>query len=154
MNKIIWLKAFILLFLAAIIATILFSHFLKDTRAKNINFFNANGFYVLENNHLLLIEDEYYRISYTLIDAKHKTRLIHQNSVFDDVQRWFIVWENNSLWVHSNDVGSVVWKKGEDGQYTQTPVSAELCSEMPINFKINLPESLKTLWNCKYYIKF
>jgi len=69
--------------------------------------------------------------------------------LFSDVMRWAAFWENDhTLWVHSNDIGLSVWKRGSTGEFSQEWLGEEskLIPSIPPEIWDFLASSSKRQW--------
>ncbi len=113
---------------------------------KNV-YINSGTFDVLYGNKLK-IDNTDGLINYSIFDSK-EDRLISNKYHFSDYQRWYIVSDaEGSIWVHSSDIGDTLYKRSVNNKFTEIDITPELCKISPDPFKDNLPNSLKTLWNC------
>lgn len=87
-------------------------------------------------------------VHYKVIENNREKTLFSENagSLY---QKWYLVWDSRDrLWVHSSDIGSVVWFKNSKGVWVKKRIVKDdgLFKEMPRIFKDNLPVTLKRRW--------
>ncbi len=108
---------------------------------------HAGTFDILYGNKLT-IDNANGFINYSVLDTK-ENRIISNRYHFSDYQVWYIVSDTDgSIWVHSSDIGDVLYRRSADNKFTEMNMTPELCKTSPNSFRNNLPDSLKTLWNC------
>ena len=119
----------------------------KPKNVPNNMYVHAGTFDILFGNKLK-IDNTSGLINYSIFDSK-ESLIISNRYHFSDYQRWYIVSdEEGSIWVHSSDIGDVLYKRSTDNKFTEINLTSKLCKVSPDSFKNNLPDSLKTLWNC------
>lgn len=119
----------------------------KPKKVPNNMYINAGTFDILFGNKLK-IDNTSGLINYSVFDSK-ESRIISNRYHFSDYQRWYIVSdEEGSIWVYSSDIGGVLYKRSTDNKFTEINMTPKLCKVSPDSYKNNLPDSLKTLWNC------
>lgn len=108
---------------------------------------SAGTFDILYGNKLK-IDNTKGSINYSIFDSKENL-LISNRYHFSDYQRWYIVHDTDgSVWVHSSDIGDVLYRRSLDNTFTEVDITPELCKTSPDSFKNNFPESLKAKWDC------
>lgn len=110
--------------------------------------YTESGVFNILYGNKLKIEDVGGIITYTILDSKDNS-LIENQKHFSTYQRWYFVSDTEgSVWVHSSDIGSVVYARSLDNKFIEVGMTAELCKKSPNSFKENLPGVLKSKWNC------
>lgn len=69
--------------------------------------------------------------------------------LFSKSMRWAAFWQDdNTLWVHSSDIGLSVWKRDSRGRFSQEWLAegSELVSSIPAEIWDFLPSSLRRKW--------
>jgi hypothetical protein len=76
--------------------------------------------------------------------------LLKSSRGMSSFSRWFMQWQPDAqrLWVHSSDIGTVVWLRDASGAFREKAVSedATLISKIPSEFYGRLPRVLKAKW--------
>ena len=64
-------------------------------------------------------------IQYKIIHRPTQNEFVPDRA-FSDAMRWAFCWEgDDTLWVHSSDIGTSVWKIGSDGAFSQHWIEAD-----------------------------
>ena len=112
------------------------------------NMYVHAGTFDIQYGNKLIIDDANGFINYSVFDIKGN-RIISNQYHFSDYELWYIVSDTDgSIWIHSSDIGSMLYKRSADNKFTDIVMTPELCKASPDSFRNNLPNSLKTLWNC------
>lgn len=79
---------------------------------------NAFGTYEVNNKFTLDVRNEKGIVVYFLMDENNKIiiKSFDRASVY---QGWIIVFDRESLWFASSDIGVVAWVKNDEGKYVQ-----------------------------------
>ncbi|MEI7709346.1 MAG: hypothetical protein WCI76_01375 [bacterium] len=147
------LKSFWRLFLGVLLVlSIIFLFFFTTGKLEQLhlpsNMYVAAGIFDISYGNKLEIDNVKGHINYSIFDSKGN-RLISNKYNFSDYQRWYIVSDTEgSVWIHSSDIGDLVYKRSLDNKFAEKDITAELCNTSPVPFKENLPNTSKTLWNC------
>ena len=107
-----------------------------------------SGVYKLVDVQLTLrvFKDSQGRIDYTITDGSGGV-LVQAKRKFNPMHRWGMVIDGKQrLWVHSSDVGMVLWEKCDTGAYSDKNVTQEDANEMPKPLFDMLPRVLKKKW--------
>lgn len=87
-------------------------------------------------------------VDYKIINAVTKKDFFPDN-LFSDAMRWAAFWQDDdTLWVHSSDIGLSVWKRDPQGDFTQEWLGtrSELIPSIPTEIWDFLPSSTKRQW--------
>ncbi len=113
----------------------------------NNMYVNAGTFDILYGNKLK-IDNVNGHTKYSIFDSE-ENQIISNRYNSSDYQRWYIVSDTDgSVWVHSSDIGDVLYRRSSDNKFTEMEITSELCKISPDTFKNNLPSTLKKMWNC------
>ena len=105
------------------------------------------GLYELKGTELRLqvFKDEEGRIDYMVYGPGGRV-LVQAEKKFTPLHRWSMAFdESMRLWVHSSDVGTVVWTPEADG-YSEKSLEQTNASEMPRKMWESLPRTLQSRW--------
>lgn len=87
-------------------------------------------------------------VDYKIINSATRVEFAPEN-LFSDAMRWAACWESDeTLWIHSSDVGLSVWQRNPNGNFNQHWVGdkTDLIPKIPIALWNFLPSSIKKQW--------
>ena len=87
-------------------------------------------------------------VDYRIVSVATKKESV-PDRLFSDAMRWAAFWQDDdTLWIHSSDLGLSVWKRDPQGSFSQEWLGerSELVASIPAEMWDFLPSSLKRQW--------
>ena len=87
-------------------------------------------------------------VDYRIVNVATQKEFV-PDRLFSDAMRWAAFWQDDdTLWVHSSDIGLSVWKRDSQGGFSQEWLGerSELVPSIPAAVWEFLPSSLKRQW--------
>jgi hypothetical protein len=88
-------------------------------------------------------------VDYRIVDVATQKES-SPDRLFSDAMRWAAFWQDDdTLWVHSSDIGLSVWRRGAQGSFSQVWLGekSELVPTIPAEIWDFLPSSFKRPWD-------
>jgi hypothetical protein len=88
------------------------------------------------------------RVNYRIVDTANQDEF-RPGMHFSHLMRWAAFWQDDdTLWVHSSDIGLSVWKRDSQHRFSQEWLyqRSHLVSDIPIELWDYLPSSLRRQW--------
>ncbi len=82
------------------------------------------GEYNTFDNYLVLIKElNDKKLVYSF--KKGKQLIFESDYSFSSLHRWYLIYDEKGLWFYSGDIGSIYWKRKENGTYQQVLLDKE-----------------------------
>jgi hypothetical protein len=88
------------------------------------------------------------RVSYAIVKTADQEEVTPGNH-FSHLMRWAALWQDDdTLWVHSSDIGLSVWKRDSQDRFSQVWLgpTSQLVTGIPNELWNYLPSSLRRRW--------
>jgi len=100
------------------------------------------------SSHLIIEYKSKSLVDYKIVDITTRKEFA-PDKPFSNAMRWAAFWQDDdTLWVHSSDIGLSVWKRDSDGIFTQEwpGERTELVHSIPDDLWEFIPSSIKRQW--------
>lgn len=101
------------------------------------------------SSHLVIGSKSKSLVDYKIVDVSTK-KASGPDHLFSDAMRWAAFWQDDdTLWVHSSDIGLSVWRREAQGSFSQVWLGekSELVPTIPAEIWDFLPSGLKRQWD-------